>query len=59
MDKALELWKRFFIDWGSDKCWVQDCYGDDTCFFCSESKPNHEPDCIWVEAEELVEVNKT
>ena len=54
-DKALALWKRWFA-WGGDNPWHESNYGlDISCLFCGEDQPNHEPDCVYVAAKELME----
>lgn len=52
-DKALALWKRWF-EWRGGDPW-EAVGGLIICIFCGEDRPNHEPDCIFVAAKELME----
>lgn len=51
--KALELWREWFR-WSGDPWEVEDQMGRVGCFFCIADQPNHEPDCIYLAAWELV-----
>lgn len=56
MIEAIELLQKFFDEHAG--CWVQDDYGREYCFFCSENRPNHEPDCWYIEVAEYLGVPK-
>ena len=50
---ALFLWNRLFA-WTDDP-FTSDDYGRAWCFFCGEGdEMGHEKDCIWVEAQKLM-----
>ena len=56
MNRALQLWLRWFEQDGAPYIKDGEDMGyDDYCFFCGENEPEHEPDCIYLEAEKLVQ----
>lgn len=56
LEAAIELWKRWF-DWSGNP-WEVNSNGDECCFFCGELKPNHEVDCVYTIAKELVSLDE-
>lgn len=56
-DEALKLWIEFFEL--VNEPWEGTRDGSDTCFFCTELRPHHEHECIWVRAKALVEKHKS
>lgn len=70
MDKALELLRRMIEEFPGPPIrgvvggpFYEDNYGRVCCFFCGgdsqKGEGEHESDCVWVLAKELVEANKT
>lgn len=55
--QALKLWIEFFEL--VNEPWEGTRDGSDTCFFCTELRPHHEHECIWVRAKALVEKHKS
>lgn len=53
-EDSLNLWKRWFE--GNGNPWVDSMRGEKTsCFFCGEDRPSHKSDCVYTEAEKLLQ----
>ena len=51
-DEALSLWGRWFAEFGEP--WVTDINGECYCCFCDGVYPDHESNCIYLAAKDLL-----
>ena len=52
---SIELWKRWF-DWRGNP-WLNDA-SQMKCFFCDGQRPNHDVNCVYLIAKELVSLDE-
>lgn len=55
--KALELWRKWF-SWSGNPWVLEGDEFDRECFFCGRKEPDHEQDCTYIGAKNLVEAHE-